>query len=124
MSERAITITVNGREVSATLNDTDTATRLWEALPINGAANLWGDEIYFSVPVRADETPTAEVVALGDLGFWPPGGAFCMFFGPTPMSRGDEIRPASAVVVVGKMRGDLSPLRSVPHGAETVIERA
>ena len=125
MSEREINITAGQVVVSAALNDTDTAAAIWDALPIEAAsANTWGDEIYFGIPVSASEEMGQEVVDLGDLGYWPPGSAFCMFFGPTPMSRGDEIRPASPVTVVGHMHGDPTVLKRVPSGAPVLIKRA
>ena len=124
MSEREINITAGSVTVSASLNDTDTAAMIWDALPIKASANTWGDEIYFGIPVSADEEMGQEVVELGDLGYWPPGSAFCMFFGPTPMSRGDEIRPASPVTVIGRMHGDVTLLKRVPSGAPVLIERA
>ena len=124
MSDREINITAGQVAVSAALNDTDTASAIWDALPIEASANTWGDEIYFGIPVSAGEEMGQEVVELGDLGYWPPGSAFCMFFGPTPMSRGDEIRPASPVTVIGRMHGDVAILKRVPSGASVLIERA
>ena len=124
MSEREISITAGQVTVSAALNDTDTASAIWDALPIEASANTWGDEIYFGIPVSAGEEMGQEVVELGDLGYWPPGSAFCMFFGPTPMSRGDEIRPASPVTVIGRMHGDSTILKRVPSGATVLIERS
>ena len=124
MSEREINITAGQVTMSASLNDTDTAASIWDALPIEASANTWGDEIYFAIPVSAGDEMGQEVVELGDLGYWPPGSAFCMFFGPTPMSRGDEIRPASPVTVVGLMHGDPTVLKRVPSGAPVLIERA
>ena len=102
--QRSIKIISGAVEIIGTLSDCATATAIWNALPIQSTADTWGDEIYFSVPVdqKIDNT-AAEVVEMGDLGYWPPGKAFCIFFGPTPMSRGDEIRPASAVNVIGKV---------------------
>lgn len=124
MSQREIRITAGAVVMSATLNDTATAGMIWDVLPIEAAASTWGEEIYFSIPVEAGEEQGREVVELGDLGYWPPGSAFCMFFGPTPMSRGDEIRPASPVTVVGRMTGDPTVLKSVPSGAMVLVERA
>ena len=124
MSERAIKITAGSVTVSASLNVTDTAATIWDALPIEASASTWGDEIYFAIPVSAGEEMGQEVVELGDLGYWPPGSAFCMFFGPTPMSRGDEIRPARPVTVIGRMHGDPTVLKRVPSGAPVLIERA
>ena len=124
MSEREINITAGSVTVTAALNDTDTAATIWDALPIEASASTWGDEIYFGIPVAAGEEMGQEVVELGDLGYWPPGSAFCMFFGPTPTSRGDEIRPASPVTVIGRMHGDSTVLKRVSSGAPVLIERA
>ncbi len=123
MSEREINITAGRVTVSAALNDTDTAAAIWDALPIEASASTWGDEIYFGISVSASDEMGQEIVELGDLGYWPPGSAFCMFFGPTPMSRGDEIRPASPVTVIGRMHGDPTVLKRVRSGAPVLIER-
>ena len=123
LSRREIKITAGSVTIAATLNDTSTAVQVWDALPIEASASTWGDEIYFGIPIEGNEAPDHEVVEFGDLGYWPPGSAFCMFFGPTPMSTGDEIRPASAVNVIGSMSGDIDALKSVRSGASVVIER-
>lgn len=99
-------ITEASGSVEAALNDSETAKAIHGALPLEAEANTWGDEIYFSVPVVLDSERPREVVELGDLGYWPPGHAFCIFFGRTPASRGDEIRPASPVNVFGRVVGD------------------
>ena len=124
VSERQINITAGPVVVNAALNDTATAAMIWDALPIEASANTWGDEIYFAIPVAAGDETGQEVVDLGDLAYWPPGNAFCIFFGPTPMSRGNEIRPASAVTVVGKICGDPTVFKQVASGAPVLIERA
>ena len=120
---RRIRIRAGGVEVTAELNETRTAEAIWEALPIKGRANRWGEEIYFSIPVSLEEEDAQEVVSAGDLGYWPPGTAFCLFWGPTPMSRGEEIRPASPVNVFGKITGDARVLRQVASGTEITVER-
>lgn len=98
-----------------------TAEAVINALPIEGRANRWGDEIYFSIPVRADEENSQVVTDLGDIAYWPPGNALCIFFGPTPVSRGDEPRAYSPVNVIGKVKGDLSLLRRVRGGERVKI---
>ena len=108
----------------ARLNDTQTAESISQALPITAPASTWGDEIYFRIPVSVELEQGQEVVGLGDLGYWPPGQAFCIFFGLTPASRGDEIRPASAVTVIGQVQGDVTLLRQVEPGTPVVIEWA
>ncbi len=107
------------------LNDTSTANAVWEALPVTGKANTWGDEIYFAIPVKEELEPTArETVEKGDLGYWPPGRAFCIFFGPTPASTGTEIRPASAVNIIGHIEGDPAIFKKVKDGARIQIDPA
>ena len=125
MNERRIRIRAGAVTVSATLNDSPTADAVWEALPITGQVQTWGDEIYFSIPVEAAEAPDARAtVDKGAVAYWPPGSALCLFWGPTPMSRGDEIRPASPVNVFGAIEGDPTVLGQAPYGAEIVVERA
>jgi len=119
---RRIRITAGDVSATATLNDTRTASAIWAALPIEARANTWGDEIYFSIPVHLDTERGQEVVQLGDLGYWAPGSAFCIFFGPTPVSRGNEIRPASEVTVFGKVEGDPLVFKKVPGGSRIRIE--
>jgi uncharacterized protein len=102
----AIEIIIAGQSVSAELNDTDTALDIADALPIETDFSTWGDEIYFPIPVQAGLEDGQEVVELGDLGYWPPGNAFCIFYGATPGSTEDAIRPASPVNVVGTVLGD------------------
>lgn len=109
--------------VVAELNETRTAQAIWEALPIKGKGNRWGEEIYFSIPVNIGEENATEVVGVGDLAYWPPGEAFCIFFGPTPVSEGTEPRPASPVNVFGKITGDATTLTQVPQGADITIDK-
>ncbi len=118
-----IRITAGGVSATATLNDSPTAQAIWAALPIEARASTWGDEIYFGIPVHLDEDAAKAVVDLGEVGYWPPGHAFCIFFGRTPMSRGNEIRPASPVNVFGKIDSDATIFRQVPSGTHIVIER-
>jgi len=107
----------------AVLNDSRTAQAIWKALPISARGNTWGDEIYFGIPVRLDEEDPCEVVNLGDVGYWPPGHAFCLFFGPTPASLGNEIRPASPVNVFGHVEGDATVFKQVRDGTLVTLER-
>lgn len=93
-------------------------------LPIKAQANTWGDEIYFSIGVTVKPETAQEVVEKGDLAYWPPGKAFCIFFGPTPASRGDESRAASPVNVFGRVLGDPEVFKQVRPGDEIIIENA
>lgn len=120
---KKMTITTEDLKVEASLNDSKTAQNIWDALPIEGSVNTWGDEIYFSIPVNVGLENAKAVVSKGDLGYWPPGSAFCIFFGPTPASQGDEIRPASPVNVFGKIIGDPKVFKKVRSGAKIVIDK-
>jgi hypothetical protein len=113
---REIEIKVGDVVLKAELNESKTAEQVWDALPIESDYNTWGDEIYFSIPVTAGPENGVETVELGDLAYWPPGKAFCIFYGRTPASQGDEICPASAVNPIGKVHGDVTALKtaSVP----------
>lgn len=121
---RSISITAGTVSLDAELNDGATAGAIGDALPVSNSGNTWGDEIYFRIPVDAEGVNLNEVVKFGDLAFWPPGNAFCIFFGPTPASRGDEIRAASGVEVVGRILGDATQLRQVSAGTNVTIARA
>ncbi len=118
-----IKITVGDVTAFAQLNETQTAQAVWKALPINARASTWGDEIYFSIPVHLGEEDAKEVVELGEVGYWPPGNAFCIFFGRTPASHGNEIRPASPVNVFGKIEGDAKVFKKARSGAAILLER-
>ena len=120
-----IVITAGDQKINGFLDDSPTAKALGEALPIEAAAQLWGDEIYFPVPqVVAELDDTAKVVVnVGDLGYWPTGRAFCIFFGLTPSSVPGEIRPASAVNLVGRVTDDPCCLKLVKEGAPVRIEK-
>ena len=121
---RKITIEAGEVRAEAELNDTETAGLIWDCLPVEATANTWGDEVYFDVPVKTGLENAVEVVDVGDLGYWPQGSAFCIFFGPTPMSRGNEIRPASAVNIVGKVSGDATIFRAVSDGQAIRLSKA
>ncbi len=120
---RRIRIAASGIHVLAELNDTRTAEAIWEALPLKGKVSLWGEEIYFDIPVSLELEEGQEVVNVGDLGYWPQGSAFCIFFGATPISSGEEIRPAGAVTVFGRVIDDPIRLRHIASGAEITIDR-
>ncbi len=121
---RRIRITAGRATVDAELNDTRAATAVWQALPLAAKAETWGDEVYFETSLTLPEEHPRAVVDRGDVGYWPPGRALCLFYGPTPASRGDEIRPASPVTVIGRIVGDTDRLRAVRPGDPVRVERA
>ena len=121
---RRIEIVAGEITAEAELDQSETAEAIWDVLPIEGTANTWGDEIYFSIPLTLELEDGQEVVQLGELGYWPPGRAFCIFFGPTPASEGDEIRPASAVNIFGRILGDATAFKAVKDGTQVTIRRS
>ena len=123
MSQKRIRITAAPIVMDAELNQSQTAQQIWDVLPLETRGSTWGDEIYFSIPVEAETDNAQEVVELGELAYWPPGTAFCIFFGPTPMSRGAEIRPASPVNVVGRLIGEPQAFKQVKDGTVVKIEQ-
>lgn len=117
-----IKIRISTLTVEAELNDSHAAKKVAQALPITASFNTWGDEIYFTIPVDAELDETArEEVELGDLGFWPTGNAFCIFFGPTPMSEPGSIVPASAVNIIGRVIGDATEFKEVMQETEVTL---
>jgi hypothetical protein len=123
MSKR-IVITIHDLTLTARLEDNETAQAIWDALPFEGSANRWGDEIYFTIPVELQEASDArQVMSLGELGYWPVGSAFCIFFGPTPVSHADEPRAYSNVNPFGQIDSDITNLRKVKSGEMVSVRR-
>ena len=119
-------ITIKAGEISleAELNDSPTAQQIWDALPITGAANVWGDEIYFEIPVTAPQSPDARAeMEVGELAYWPVGHAFCIFFGPTPVSTDERPRAYSPVNVIGRVLGDATQFRAVADNTPVNLAR-
>jgi len=120
-----IIIAVENLSLKAELLDTPTARKIAEALPLEGSVNVWGDEIYFSIPLTLDQEPDAgQDVEIGDLGYWPAGPAFCVFFGPTPVSTGEQPRAYSPVNVFGRVLDDPKQFKTVSNGASIKITPA
>ncbi len=120
---RRIQIISGDLRIAAELNDGPTAQAIWEALPIEARANTWGDEVYFGIPVEAGLEPGARAeMAVGELGYWPAGNAFCVFFGPTPASSGDTPVAASPVNILGRAVDDATALSAVRAGDPIRLE--
>jgi hypothetical protein len=120
---KSIRISAANVALIAELNDSPTAQAIWEALPLECTAQRWGDEIYFEIPVKSEQEPQARSdMAVGEIAYWPPGNAFCIFFGPTPASRGKQPRAASPVNPVGHIVGDATQFRAVQDGEKIRIE--
>ena len=113
-----IMIRVENISIQAELLDTPTAKKIMEILPLEGSVNVWGDEIYFDIPLTIEQEPDArQDVDVGDLGYWPAGPAFCVFFGPTPVSTGDQPRAYSPVNVFGRVLDNPQLFKGVANGA-------
>lgn len=120
-----IIITVEQLAVEAELSDTPTARKIRDALPFESTANVWGDEIYFDIPLRLELEPNAaEIVAVGDLGYWPAGPAFCIFFGPTPVSTDGRPRAYSPVNIFGHVIGDAGRFKTIAGGSRIRVTAA
>ena len=121
---KTITIRAGNISMSAELNEKPTAIQVWEALPIEARGNRWGDEIYFEILVSAGQEADARAdMEVGELGYWPVGSAFCIFFGPTPVSTGSQPRAYSPVNILGRVLGDATLFRQVKSGEKVIIER-
>ncbi|MEN8243388.1 MAG: cyclophilin-like fold protein [Thermodesulfobacteriota bacterium] len=124
MNSLKISIKASDMSVAAVLLQTPTAHAIYEALPLDGTANVWGDEIYFDIPLQLElEEDAREEVAVGDLAYWPSGPAFCIFFGPTPVSRDETPRAYSPVNVFGRVQGDATVFNTVADGATIRVEK-
>lgn len=120
--KKMITIHAGEIEVQAELNDSETAAAIHQILPVEGTANLWGEEIYFEIDLELEpEADAREAVEAGDLAYWPEGRAFCIFFGPTPVSTDSRPRAYSPVNVFGRITGDASRLNRVPNRQKLVV---
>ena len=122
---KKIIIKVDSLTVTAELNETKTAKAIYDKLPLKSSGNTWGDEVYFSIPVKAEPEDPKALVNLGDLAYWMPGKAFCIFYGQTPSSCKGEIRPASPVNIIGKIDLKYIPdLKKTNNGAKVTVEKA
>ncbi len=123
-SERVIRIEAHGVRLYAVLDATPTADAVWDALPLLGAAQLWGEEVYFDVPLRLPlETEARAEVAVGEIGYWPQGPDVALFFGATPASRGTSPVAASPINVFGRITGDATRLARVRPGGRVRLTR-
>lgn len=120
---RKISIQFAELTVEAELNDSAAVEAICQALPIEARVNTWGEEIYFDIGLTAELTAAAKSdMAVGELGYWPTGRAFCVFLGRTPASGADGApRAASDVEPLGRVTGDVEPLKSVRDGQKVVL---
>ncbi|MCM8759942.1 MAG: cyclophilin-like fold protein, partial [Candidatus Omnitrophica bacterium] len=119
MNSKKIIFEIGTEKFPAVLNETKTAGIIYSHLPIKSSVRLWGKEIYFSVSVNIPLEDGKEIVEIGDIAYWPDGPAICIFFGPTPISKENEIRPYSKVCVIGSIDKDyISELNKIKNGQQ------
>ena len=119
---KKILISFEHKKFTATLNESPTAQAIWEQLPVEGQVTTWGDEIYFAISVDMPQEDDARAeVDVGELGYWPMGSAFCIFFGPTPVSTDEKPRAYSPVNIIGKIHGEPADLRLIRDGEQVKI---
>src|SRR5512135_1263067 len=121
-----IKITIGKLIIFVELNESETAHMIWANLPMKAGVELWGDEVYFYITPRIPLEKNhfkKDVVAVGDVAYWPNGPCLCLFFGPTPISKPGEIKPASSVSVCGRIVGDPLALKGVKEGDPVKVER-
>jgi hypothetical protein len=125
MADLRVVVSTESGEIDLAADWTDDAPRtreaLADALPVEGTASRWGDELYVSVPVDVASENARAAVDVGTVAYWPQGNALCLFWGPTPASEGEEPRAASPVNVVARLR-DVSGLAAVDGGARVRVE--
>jgi len=123
LMESRIILETESREISIELNGSDTAKKIIGSLPVRSNSNGWGDEIYFSIPVDAPLEDPLEILEVGDVAYWPPGKAFCIFFGKTPASSGNRPQAASPVTLIGRISDikDIKILKELKTGREVVL---
>ena len=123
MGEKKVRFTIDQVTLEGDMNSTELAQHVLKSLPINSNIQTWGDELYFSIPSCGETTDiSVETVNKGDIAYWPPGNSICVFWGPTPISQEGEIRPASSVVVIGKVEGDPTILSNVKNGKSITVD--
>ena len=119
-----IRITAGGRKFKAELNESETAQDILAVLPLEVTGKWWGDEIYFTIPVEREPEPDARAdFGVGELGYWPPGNAFCIFFGPTPVSTDGRPRMANRGNPIGWLIDDAKGLHQVKRASKIRVER-
>ena len=121
-TSKKIRLNFESTTIYISLNDSRTARAIWDVLPFGSKVSTWGDEIYFETPVVAKLQAGVTEAKKGEVGYWPDGKALCLFFGPTPLSKGEEIIPASAVDIIGKIEENLSALKNISDGEEVRCE--
>lgn len=119
-----IIMKVDGETFEVELNGNKAAEALKQMLPLSLGMSRWGDEYYGGlpgkIPAKDEMTDAFEV---GEIAYWPPGNAFCIFFGPTPASMGDEPRMASPGILFGRIAaGNVKKLKAMAGSVSCSLE--
>ena len=123
MGEKKVRFTIDQVTIVGDMNSTELAQYVLKSWPINSNIQMWGDELYFPIPSCGETTDiSVETVNKGDIAYWPPGNSGCVFWGPTPISEEGEIRPASPVIVIGKVEGDPTILSNAKNGKSITVD--
>lgn len=99
-----------------------TITEILKNLPRRSRANRWGDEVYFTINVKVEEENSRVVMEVGEVAYWPPGEALCIFFGPTPVSTTNKPRAYSPVNPIGVVKEGMEVLSKIKGGEEVMVE--
>ncbi len=122
--ENEILVSAGAVRAYARLYENQTARAIWEALPLEGIAHRWGKEIYFDIPVVIPEAEDAhQVMQIGELGYWPAGNAFCIFFGPTPVSEGSAPKAYSNVNPFGIIEQGAEAFTAIDDGTHVTASK-
>lgn len=116
-----IKILTNNLEIEAELNNSNTSKKIYKKLPITSTVNIWGEEIYFSIPISLEQESPTNDLEIGDIGYWPPGNSFCIFFGRTPASINNKPKAASDVTLLGKITKNINLLKDIKDGSKIKI---
>jgi hypothetical protein len=122
---RKLRIIIGSVKLEVELFDTPTADAIYAKVPFTSTASTWGDEVYFATPVHVRKEPDArDVIQAGELAFWVEGDSIAIGFGPTPVSRAQEIRLVTKTNIWGKTLGPVTQLRKVKDGDPIKVEQA
>ena len=121
---KKIKIKFSNNFIIVELNNTDTAKKIYDSCPIRSITNTWGNEIYFETAIKVKKDKTAkDIINLGEIAYWVEGSSIAIGFGPTPISKADEIRLVTKANIIGKTKSNLSLLGMVNSGEIVIVER-
>ena len=121
---KKIKIKFSNNFIIVELNNSDTAKKVYASCPIKSTTNTWGNEIYFEAAIKVKKDKTAkDIINLGEIAYWVEGSSIAIGFGPTPISKADEIRLVTKANIIGQTKSNLSSLGMVNSGEIVIVER-